>query len=245
MSNKVLRLTILVLQSVFLLAIVAIAIIGIITAQDYRTATMFAESLCRCVVTVAFTTYYYLSFAKNPNTTGMFFPLYLLMSLATEIRIVDDFAKLNNTILIPPHITVYIFVFSSLVMVISLMGYGIFYQSNNTAANLYLLAGIVFSLLITTIIPKAPDADNVWDSTPLYLLEMSLFIIAMVIHLILLITETPGPYRVRHAVLFLIVVGNYLNLFHDTLPTTMAGTAIITVALLIAIIIAKVRDVRL
>lgn len=246
MSNKFFRIPIAILITVSTVFFTCICIQGIISTEESQYTSRFIECIVRCVVFLIFSIFYYLSFSRGIGSETLLFPIYILASLVTEIRILSDFSAATGVFLLNTMTGVTIELFSTLMVCFSLIGYGIIYLKNeNTFSGSYITLCLVASFLISVRIPKIADYYAIWKQPYIVVLFSVIFAVLILIAIILLITDTSGSNRFRHIATLLLITGNAMNLAFNTLVMNSIATVFSTCGLLFIILVAQKNDIKL
>lgn len=246
MSNKIARLTILILQAIITLAILAMCVFGFSLDTYWLNHIEFAECAIRLICISVFTVFYYNSLAGGFGSDTLFIPIHLLFSVLSEARILDTFSRTFGIYIFPPLEIVNIFIFSTIMTVIPLIGYCIFFDNpSSDSAVRFLLAGIIGTVIVTDIIPKTQILNSLWDFLAIKVLIYSIYIIAATVCFIRLSTDSIGPDMIRHLVCLILVVGNCINLFFNTFTMNLIGTAFLISACTIILIMTKRNAIKM
>lgn len=246
MSNKLTRVIITILCIIATASVMFLCHKGFIGSDNLDDKFSFSESAARCFFLLLFVIIYHSSFSISLGLQSRFLSLYLLFSICSELRILSPAESAASVLYIDPMVSVKVVLFSTFMMIFSLAGYGLYYSSHETSSmSRYLLCSAVCSLAITVFVPKVSDTMEIWTLTPLRYLSMLLFASIAVIFLILLFTDAPGYYLIRHVAGLILCVANALNLFFNTQVMNLAATVMTIIGLLIILIIVRKGDVKL
>ena len=246
MNKRIIRLIILILQTIATIAIFGICVYGIFTDSHWLNHVEFTECAIRLICISAFSVFYYHSLAGGFGSDTLFIPVFILFSVLTESRIINIFSKVFSFYFLPPLEIVNIFIFSTIMTVLPLIGYCIFFDNpSSDSAMSFLLAGKVGSIIVTDIVPKTQNLNNIFDSTPVLMLIYAAYIIAFITCIIMLFTDSPGSDLIRHFVCLILIAGNYINLFYNTFVMNIIGTVFIIVACTIIVIMTKKNAIKM
>ncbi len=246
MSNKIARLTILVLQALITLATLTLCVFGFSLDTYWLNHIEFAECAVRLVCISVFTAFYYNSLAGGFGSDTLFIPIHLLFSALSEARILDTFSRAFGIYVFPPLEIVNIYIFSTIMTVIPLISYCIFFDNLSSDSSIrFLLAGIIGTVIVTDIIPKTQTLDTLWNFPAIKVLIYSIYIIAVTVCFIRFSTDSIGPDIIRHLVCLILIVGNYVNLFFNTFTMNLIGTAFLIGACTIILIMTKRNAIKM
>ena len=246
MSGKIAKIVALILQIVCTVSLLGICVQGFFLDTYWLNHIEFAECAIRVIFISVFTASYYHSLAGGFGSDTFFIPIHLFFSVLSEARILDTYSKIFHAYLVPPVQIVNIFIFSTIMAVLPLIGYCIFFDNpSSDSAVRYILLGTVGTFLLTSVIPKTQNYTNIWDCIPVKIIIYGIYIIAFTVCLIMLFTDTPGPTLMRHLICLILVIGNYINLFFNTFVMNLIGTAFLISACVIIMIMTKRNAIKL
>lgn len=219
---------------------------GLRENPQYSEKLYFIECVARCLFSLFFLFAYHRSFSLTLGSQSRFLSLYLMFSIISELRIFTPVSNAISFVYVNPMVSIWVVLFSTLMMIFCLAGYGIYYTSNeNSSMTKFLVFAGICSLTVTSVIPKITDTVEIWNLLPVKSLYILLFAVSAVIFIILIFTDAPGSYLIRHFAGLILCVGNALNLFFNTQLMNLIATALTLLGLLIILIIVKKGDVKL
>lgn len=246
MTGKIVRIIVLILQALATLAILSLCVYSFFLDSHWLNHIEFAECAVRLICISVFTAFYYHSLAGGFGTDTLYIPIHLLFCVLCETRILDSFSRLFNVYVIPPLEIVNIFIFATIMTVIPLIGYCLFFDHlTSDSATRFLLISTIGTVILTDIVPKTQNLNAIWDCTTLKILFYAIYVTACLVCLILLFTDSPGPDMIRHFVCLILIAGNYINLFFNTFRMNLIGTAFITCACIIIMIMTKKNAIKM
>lgn len=247
MDNKVLKLAILILQSLIFLLLASVCVYAVFSGSLSKYSFIkFSECFVRLVCLMCFTVFYVNSLAGGFGSDSLFMPLHLFFCCLTEFRIVDFFCNVFYCHFFPPIYSVYVFIFSALMTVLPLLGYCLFYNfSDSSNIDKFLVASVIGSLVVSLLMPKSQNLEGIWNGKALSVSLYVIYALALFVSVFVMITDTPGPSQVRHFVALILIVANYINLFYDTFVMNTIGTAFIILATVLIIILTKRNAIKL
>ena len=228
MSNKFLRILIILLQILAIAVEVTISIYGIVIVEDASKSYPYIAAVVRVVVILLVTiSYYKMSVTKiNPGNTFIISCLFFLT--LSELSILSYFTSLSGWSFIPPRALVRTVMAAQFMVYFSLIGYAVQYQSNEHSSVVrLLLLGISAVAFLTVLLPAAQEVSKLWDKKAPLVLLSALALTAVVSNLILSMTETTKVASTRHVATILMIAGNYVTVVFDGLfMYTVIGTAL-------------------
>lgn len=246
MNKKLVRIFIVFLELLSVITVLTFCIQGLANKSPLEIQFKFIESILRCVFISVFAFFYYFSFSKNFESSGIFMPLYIMFDVISEFRIAEDLSRITNTIIIPPEVQNYLFLFANIMMALSLIGFCVFYDfSDQKTVNRYVLISIAVGAITTYLLPKQQTIMNIWDSGIILYFTILMFAVCGLTCLIVILTNLRDPNLIRHFAALLFIVSNYINLFYDTFLMNIIGTVVFAAACLLIIIVSKINEVRL
>lgn len=246
MNNKLIRILIVILALCSVVIALSFCIKGLLCDGTFDIKAKFAECILRCAFISIFALFYYFSFSRNFESSGIFMPLYLLFAVLSEMRISQDFSKVSNIIVIPPHIQVFLFVFTSIMMALSLIGYCVFYDNpDKKTVSRYIYTTLAVGAVISYFLPKPQNLDYVTTSNEIVSVILILFSVCVITCLILIISDIHGPHLIRHMAALLFIASNYINIFYDTFLMNVIGTIVFVSASILIIVVSSINEIRL
>ncbi len=147
---------------------------------------------------------------------------------------------------LPPLEIVNIFIFSTIMTVIPLIGYCLFYDNlSSDGAFRFLIAGIAGSIIITDFVPKPQNFSEIWNYTAIKLPIYAVYLIAFAACTIMLLTDRPGSDFSRHVACLIFIISNFINLFFNTFVMNIIGTVFLFIACLIIIVITNRNAIKM
>lgn len=246
MSGKIARIFALILQAICTVFLLGICLQGFFLDTYRLNHIEFAECAIRIIFISVFTMSYYHSLAGGFGSDTFFIPVHLFFSVLSEARILNTFSSIFHTYLITPVQIVNIFILSTIMTVLPLIGYCLFFDSpSSDSAIRFILFATIGTILLTSIIPKPQNYSNITDCIPVQIVIYGIYIIAFIVCIAMLFTDTPGPTLVRHIICLILVIGNYINLFFNTFIMNLVGTAFLISACIIIMIMTKRNAIKL
>lgn len=246
MNNKLFRILIVILALCSVIIALSFCVKGLLCNGDFEIKVKFAECILRCAFISIFAFFYYFSFSRNFESSGIFMPLYLLFAVLSEMRISQDLSKVSSIIVIPPHVQVYLFVFTSIMMAMSLIGYCVFYDNpDKKTVSRYISTTLAVGAVVSYLLPKPQSMDYVTTSKELVAVILLLFAVCVITCLILIISDIHGPHLIRHLAALLFIAGNYINIFYDTFLMNIIGTIAFISASILIIVVSSINEIRL
>ncbi len=246
MSSKIARLFVLSAQIIVTLAMLGICIQGFFLDFHWLNHIEFAECFARLICISVFTVFYYHSLSSGFGTDTLFIPVFFLFSVLTETRILNTFSIAFSYFVFPPLEIVNIFIFSTIMSVLPLIGYCLFFDNRSSDSALrFLISSIVGCIILTNSIPKTQNFNEIWNYPSILLIIYASYTLAFVVCIITLWTDKPGPDFIRHLVCLILIIGNYINLFFNTFVMNIIGTAFLLVANIIIITMTKKNAIKM
>lgn len=246
MNSKAIKTLIKILQSVTAAVLVYFCVKGTINTDNTEYRIKFIGCILRCICISVFSIFYYHSLTRTFGVDTPFMPLHLLFSIIAEIRILDTYSSVFFVYYTFPEQNVDIFIFAALMTVIPLIGYCLYYGNTDTdSITRFSVSSIVFSVLITGLIPKSQNLSDLWNYKAFSVLIYLTYIIAVFVCLLTILTDTPGLTLIRHFVALILVLSNYINLFYDTFVMNTVGTLFLICATFIIMLLTKRNSIRL
>ncbi len=238
MNNKILRLAFLILQSVFTLVGIGCCVYGLVMTEFININDPYLTTAIRLIVIFVATVTYYKSSSTIVNQSGIFMMLSLFLVNIAELRIIHDFAVLSGMLFMPGRVFVRFMIFLQCMIHVSLIGYGIYYQTNEyISINRYALLGTAASIFIAVMVPASQDLGTLWTMTAPFIVLNSLALVTVVTHMILAFSEPTSMGTLRHLSTVLMVIGNYLVVAYANPFITIVGTGLFTIGGILAVII--------
>ena len=249
MNGRFTKILLFVLQIILIIAMLGVCAQGFacsLKAGNTDLQVKFGGTAVRCVVILVFAFFYFFGFSTNFEVTGLFIPLYILFEVVCEIRILSDFGPLVNRVIMSPRLAIYVFLFSCMMITFSLLGYGLFQNSQDMSSiNYYLIMSVTVSGILTSLLPKPQSVAQIWTTTITIITLMVFFGICAIASIILLITTKYGEGRIRFISILLLLASTFINMFYDTIKMNIIGTVFFCLACVVIIITLKISEGRL
>ena len=246
MNNKALKVLITAVQFLIAFALAYLCAEGILKAELYQDRMKFVGCLLRILSILAFTICYYHSLTSGFGVDSLFVPLHLFFSILSEIRILYKYSTVFYVHYLAPVQIVDIFILSVFMNVLPLIGYCIFFDNvGSSGVGRFISVSFVGSVLMTILLPKAQNFSDLFRFKVFYFLIYIIYVVAALVCIISLITDTPGQTVVRHIILLLLLTSSYINLFYDTFILNIIGTAFIITVTFIVIVMSRRNAIKL
>lgn len=217
---------------------------GFLYSTETEIKIQFAACLLRSFVFLLFLFLYVFIFCENLGLDSVFIPLFLFSSLASELTVTDLFAQTVIYYPVSPALLSSVLVFFSIFSTLMLFGYGFFYQERERSVILlFLFAASVFSFVLTCILPKSQNPQQLNTNTTLTLLLISLYAGTGTLFLKNLIKDAPESSLLRHfAALLFLIYSVIIHYFIKGIIHNVTITAFVFVSYILIIIIAKTNN---
>ena len=234
-----------IIQAVLSLVVVVFCVNAILYCSEYNEKINFISCIVRVLCIGLFAIFYYHSLVSVFSSETIFIPIHLIFSITAEVRILDTFARMFHLYLIPPVLIVNVFMFSTFMGILSIIGYCLFSSDTSKGnANLFLISALVVSFIFTILLPKPQNYIYMDNFFVFKIIVYVLYAVAIFSCFMLYLSAPPEGSSLRYVILILLVITNYINLFYDTLIMNVVGTALSLLASVLMIIMTNLNIVR-
>lgn len=239
MTNKFLRLCIILLQILAIAVEIGICIYGIVIVEQPSESYPYIAAVVRVVVILLVTIAYYKTSVSKTNPGNLFIISCLFFLSMAELSILSYFTTLSGWSFIPPRALVRTVMSSQFMVHFSLIGYAMQYQTNEHSSVVrLLLLGLAAVVFLTVFLPAAQEVSKLWNKKAPLVMLSTLAMTATVSHLILTFTESTKISSLRHMATVLMIAGNYITAVFDGLIIfTIIGSALFFLGGIITMII--------
>lgn len=243
--SKFTRVLLSLIQIVLSLTVIAFCVNAVQNCDVFEQKINFISCIVRVICVGLFAAFYYHSLVSMFSSETVFIPLHLIFSIVAEVRILDNFASIFHFYVIPPVEYVNVFIFSTYMGVFTLIGYCLFSsESDQSNATIYLISTSVVSFIFTMLLPKAQNFVNLNKFNLFNIIVYILYAVALFSCIMLHISSPPEGFVLRHLILFLLIMTNYINLFYNSLLMNVIGTALSLLASVLMIITTHLNIIR-
>lgn len=245
MSTKFMKVLLIIVETLLCLAISTLCIYSLLHTNSTDSFARYAETAFRCITVYLFSIIFFTSFTQSSGPDSLFIPYFLISFIVSEIRIFSTFAKDFSFVLIPPMTGVTIMIASCLFMCLSLIGYGLLYENRDEMSiKRFQLFSFIISIIVAVLIPKVPDYYQVLKLKTVEIVLTLMIELNALVYLILIFQDSHSSDIIRHLAVFLLIAGNFTNLFFDSYVMNLAATIFTFIGLAIITIIVKVNEIK-
>jgi len=246
MHNKFLNTLLFLAQLLITALCLVVAIKGVFLSQDLSQELPFLQVGIRIIMLLVFTISYYKSSITGGNPENIFIVCFLLSATLSELRVFYYFSTLTQIKLLSVTALSKISIFSVILIFLSLIGFGIYFQNNeHGAVSLFTWISIAAAVLLSLLLPTPLSFSNLWKMTPSFWSIAILSIVAVIVNLLPLFIEPPGTGTIRLLSSLLFVIGTFLICFFVEQYLILAGTGAFVVGCLLNTIVLTRNAVRL
>ena len=222
METRFLRVLLIILQFLIYAVCLAACVFGVMQIYELKDTYVYISSIARVITLILVTVSYYKnSFATN-NPGDTFTSFFLFFASVAEIRVISYFSATTGWGVIPDRVSVLMLTYAMFMTFLSAIGFGLYYHNNEHAAvSRFMALTAAGTIFLVYLIPSSQNVIGIWKlHAPLYLLTIFL-IIAIISHLILIVSE---PTRQIGSIL--ILAGLYMNVIAFGFTNCIISTAL-------------------
>lgn len=246
MHNKFLNTVLFIAQLLITALCIAVAARGIFLAQNFSLEFPFIQVISRIILLLIFTISYYKSSITGGNPENIFIVCFILSASLSELRVFDCFASLTQIRLLSVTALSRISIFSTLMMLLSLIGSGIYFQNNeHGAVSLFTWISLAGAFFLSFLLPTPLYFTNLWKMVPSFWIIIILSVVAIIVNILNLFTEPLGTGTIRLLSSLLFVIGIFLLCFFDKEYFILAGSVAFVIGCLLNTIALTRNAIRL
>lgn len=245
MDTKLVRTLLIILQIIITASLLLADICGIATIGSLASSKSLIESLVRCIATLAFMIFYYVSVSDSFSSESLIFPLYLLSLTVSEIRILEIVERATNLYIIPQQTLVGLLMFSTFLIAFCLIGYALLSNASGKESTLYTIAIIVIAALDTYLSPISQNISETWQSKNMWILISFFFTVAILVSIVQFFLERSKSSRIKYLICLLLSINNYINLVYNSIAMNTFGTIIYIASMVLIVVLVEVNSTRL
>jgi len=198
MGNKFLNATVFIVQLLIIALCATVAVKGFVVALGFQQELTFILSLVRLVFLLLFTASYYKNCMSEGSAENIFVAFFLFSSTLSEVHLFSNYENLSGISLISQVFISRVTIFAVLMMLLSLIGSGLFLQNNeHGVVSLFTWLSLACSIFLAFVLPIPLAFENLWNMTPSFWILIVLCVLAIITNIILFFFEPPGSGKIR------------------------------------------------